>query len=211
MASRLSDNPENPAKFPITNGLTVPAQGFVVFFADENTGQGPLHTNFKLRQQGESVSLYRVQDSLIVDSVDYPALEEDQAYGRKPDGTGSWQFLAAPTPGLSNNIDAPSFSAVTRPPYPAPTSAIVVSATVTDTEAVVGVTLVYTTAGSQYQVPMTSTLDPNIFQGAIPGQPAGALVSYYVAAVDNDGETSRFPIAGREYRYQVAVWRPRCC
>jgi hypothetical protein len=205
----LSDNPEKPAKFPITNGLTIPAQGFIIFFADDDVKQGPVHTNFKLDQQGERVSLYRVQGSVLIDRVDFPALEADQAYGRKPDGTGSWQFMTAPTPDRSNNIDAPTISAVTRPPYPAPTGAIVVSATVTDTEAVVGVTLVYTTAGAESQVTMTATGVPNVYEGAIPGQPAGALVSYYLAAVDNDGETSRFPIAGRDFRYKVGCVAPQ--
>jgi hypothetical protein len=205
----LSDNPEKPAKFPITTGLTIGAQGFVIFYADDDGKQGPFHTNFRLGRSGGLVSLYRVQGLQLVDSVDYPALEEDQAYGRRPDGTGSWQFMAAPTPGLSNNIDAPILSAVTRPPYPAPTGAIAVSATVTDTEAVVAVTLVYSTAGNEFQVPMTPAPEPNVFQGILPSQAAGALVSYHMAAVDNDGETSRFPIAGREYRYKVGCVAPQ--
>ena len=205
----LSDNPEKPAKFPITNGLTIQPQGFIIFYADDDVKQGPVHTNFRLGRGGGLVSLYRVQSLQLVDKVDYPALEEDQAYGRKPDGGASLQYLAVPTPGLSNNIDAPVFSAVTRPPYPAPTSAIAVSATVTDTEAVVAVTLVYTTAGSTFQVAMTPAPLPGVFEGVLPSQPAGALVSYYVAAQDNDGETSRFPIAGREYRYKVGCVAPQ--
>ena len=73
--------------FVITSGLTIPAGGFLVFFADNDVSQGALHTDFGLTAGGESVILYNVTTKQIIDRIDYPALETDQAYGRNPDGS----------------------------------------------------------------------------------------------------------------------------
>ena len=48
----LTDDLTNPTKFHIPTGYssqtTIPARGYLVFWADDETTQGPLHTNFKL-------------------------------------------------------------------------------------------------------------------------------------------------------------------
>ena len=50
---KLTNSLSNPALFsipPVSSQTTIPAQGFKVFWADQNTFQGPLHLNFTLNQ-----------------------------------------------------------------------------------------------------------------------------------------------------------------
>ena len=48
----------------------------------------------------------------------------------------------------------------------------------------------------------------NVYQADIPGQAAGTLVTYYAKAADNDGETARTPLPGRERRYLTGYVAP---
>ena len=58
----LTDDLANPTKYHIPSGYssqtTIPAGGFVVFWADEETAEGPLHANFKLSGSGEEIGLF---------------------------------------------------------------------------------------------------------------------------------------------------------
>jgi len=187
----------------ISNGLSIPEGGFLVFFADNDPGQGKLHTNFKLSNtDGESVILYNAVTKKIIDQIDFPALGTDVSYGRKPDGAESPAVLAVASPNASNALNPPRITDLTTPPYPAPAdTGVSISATVTDTGSVATVTLHYsTTVGGPQSVAM-APVEANVYAANLPAQGAGTLVSYYVMAVDNDGESSRAPLAGRDYRY----------
>jgi autotransporter-associated beta strand protein len=60
-----------------------------------------LHTNFSLDADGETVVLTR-PDAATADRVEVPEVPEDASYGRVPDGTGAFAYLATPTPGAVN-------------------------------------------------------------------------------------------------------------
>ena len=205
----LADGDPIETGFALADGITIPAGGYVIFYADSDENQGPLHTNFALSAGGESVILYRVATKEVIDRIDFPEMAEDQSYGRKPDGSGNVQFLPAPSPGQTNSINPPDLSDLSRPPYPAPVNAPVpVSVTVTDNGAVASVTLRYTVGGGAEQsLPLTDA-GSGVYQGSIPGQPAATLVTYYAQAVDNEGETARTPLAGRERRYLTGYVAP---
>lgn len=96
----LSDDPNDPTKYAIPAGVVIPAQGYLVFWADNETDQGNLHTNFKLGSGGETVTLF--QGSQLVDSTEYIDMGTDLSWGRWPDGTGEWKILSEATPGDSN-------------------------------------------------------------------------------------------------------------
>ena len=102
----LTDDPANQLKWTFTTGATVPAKGYLVVIADSDD-EGDLHTNFNLEQTGEYVGLYAplADGGVLVDSIDYPAVATDYAYGRMPDGDPSWAVLAPPTPGAANRLD----------------------------------------------------------------------------------------------------------
>jgi hypothetical protein len=205
----LADGEPLESGFAITRGIVIPAGGFLVFYADNDVSQGPLHTNFRLNAGGESVILYNVITKQIIDRIDFPALDKDQSYGRIPDGSGAPDFLPAASPGFTNAFNPPLLKSLTKPPYPAPVDApVTVSVTVTDTGTVVGVTLYYSTPVTGEQaVPMVG-MGGDVYQAAIPGQPADTFVTYYVQAVDDEGDTARSPLPGRERRYLAGYVAP---
>jgi hypothetical protein len=205
----LTDDEENPGKFPITDGLTIPAFGFLIFYADDDPRQGPLHTNFRLGADGEYVGLYRLDPLGKIDDLEYPALETDQAYGRLPNGLGSFQILQFATPGASNGGDPPRIADVSKPPVPAPADQpITVTATITDIDAIVAVQIVYTAGGSSELTAPMVKMGGDTYAGQIPGQAANTLVSYYVRATDEDGESNRLPLPGSERRYLAGYTPP---
>ena len=217
----LADGEPLDGGFPITNGLVISPGGFMLFYADGDTKQGPQHTNFKLNgDSGESVILYEFAPRQEIQRVDFPPLGDDIAFGFKPDGSGEPKILDVATPGISNSSNPPHISNLTPPPYPAPTGATVaISATVTDTAVTASatpyatdaltVTLYYsTTLTTSYQaLPMTA-VGPDTYESLIPAQAADTLVSYYVQAVDGNGEISRLPLPGREARYLTGYVAP---
>jgi hypothetical protein len=106
----LSDDPALPTKFAITDGLSIPAGGYVVFYADNDPEQGPFHTNFKLNRNKEAIGLYGALGTVLIDSVSWGhagdpvgALMTNVPYGRYEDG-GDWQYLYCATPGAANRL-----------------------------------------------------------------------------------------------------------
>jgi hypothetical protein len=98
----LSDSKSDLGKWQIPDGTTIPASGFLIVWADNDTLQSGLHASFKLSSDGEK--LYFVNpELLIIDKVEYPAKSDEIAYARNPDWGGSfvWQ---TPTFCASNNI-----------------------------------------------------------------------------------------------------------
>ena len=80
------------------------AGGFLIFWADGEETEGPLHTNFKLSASGEEIGLYdtKAKGILLIDSISFNSQRRDTSYGRYPDIGGSWQFFSTPTPGKAN-------------------------------------------------------------------------------------------------------------
>ena len=60
------------------------------------------NAKFKLSRAGETVYLYN-SSGLLEDQVSYPAMENDNSFGRIPDGSSTWCFSDEPTPLASNN------------------------------------------------------------------------------------------------------------
>ena len=83
----LTDNPTNLRKWSLPLGTSVPAGGYLVIWADEDSSQGPLHTNFKLSALGETLYLY---DSNLVlqDELIFAAQVADSSLARIPNGSG---------------------------------------------------------------------------------------------------------------------------
>ena len=104
----LTDDLTDPQKFRIKDGIILPANGYLVFIADGEPEQGPLHLNFRLSQNGESVSLLDTASDGFrpLSEVTFGPLAADVAYGRFPNGTGDWQNLGLATPG-ANNLNEP--------------------------------------------------------------------------------------------------------
>ena len=96
-----------PTKYRIPDGVVVPAYGYVVFIADGDYMQGPLHTNFRLNRDGESIGLFDRDENRnrAIDVLTYDKQEPDVSFGRMPNGADTWRALKRATPG-SYNLEA---------------------------------------------------------------------------------------------------------
>jgi hypothetical protein len=77
---------------------------WMIFWADAETNEGPLHTNFALNAAGGFVGLYTATGDNIVDYMDYGALAANISYGKYPDGVALLREFATPTPAAQNYI-----------------------------------------------------------------------------------------------------------
>ena len=91
----LSDSPEKLARWKLGDVSLAPGQVLVVFASGKNRSTGEQHTDFAL-SAGETVTLMTPVGT-IADQAECPAVGEDHAWARQPDG--SWAETDAPTPG----------------------------------------------------------------------------------------------------------------
>jgi hypothetical protein len=102
---RMAQDVNSPGKWwEVPAGVHVPAHGYLVFWADNDPNQGPLHMTFGLSKSGESVILLdtREHNNAVIDKVTFGAQTSDVSYGRRGDGGAQWRFMTTPTPGRAN-------------------------------------------------------------------------------------------------------------
>ena len=101
----ITDSIGNPMKYRIPtsdpDSTTIPANGYLVIWADDSTELGIRHLNFKLSRSGEQIAIVQPNGNDIIDSITYNELIVNAPYGRLPDGSGNFSYLLA-TPGESN-------------------------------------------------------------------------------------------------------------
>ncbi len=98
----LTDDASQPLKWSIPSGVTIESKGFLVFFADNDTDEGPLHADFRLDADAGDIGLF-TRDGTRVDSIDsYPVQTTDVSYARMPDGGNAWEADPTSTPGAPN-------------------------------------------------------------------------------------------------------------
>ena len=102
----LTDNLSNPAKWRVSDGVVIPAGGYLLFWADNDEEQGDTHTNFRLDRDGESIGLFDTADSgyATIDTLTFAEQTADVSFGRFPDGSDDWNAFAQPTPGQPNSL-----------------------------------------------------------------------------------------------------------
>lgn len=98
----LTDDVLRLAKWRIAPGVVIGSGQWLVFLADDDGTQGPLHTNFNLSASGEAIALVDADGQTILDAIVFDAQEEDVSFGRFPDGADDWGFHLMPTPGTEN-------------------------------------------------------------------------------------------------------------
>jgi len=105
----ITDDLDNLVKWqiPATNSdlTTIPANGYLILWADVEPEQGVLHLNFKLGKDGESIGISKVINDVVtlVDQVTFGAQLTDVSSGRCPNGSGSFVKMYTPTPLSINN------------------------------------------------------------------------------------------------------------
>lgn len=98
----LSDNKDHFSKWEFPSGTTIPGNGYLIIWADDDSAQVGLHANFKLSSLGEEV-LLSAPDGTLQDKVIYPGQTLELSFSRNPDGTGSFKWQT-PTFNSSNNL-----------------------------------------------------------------------------------------------------------
>jgi hypothetical protein len=99
----VTDDLDEPLAHPLP-ALTVPANGYLLLWADKELELGDYHLPFALEKNGESIGLSYIDDSgnpVLLDGVAFGVQEDDISLARIPDG-GEWSEQAAPTPGQEN-------------------------------------------------------------------------------------------------------------
>ncbi len=93
-------------QFPSTNAVltNIPAGGYIIIWADKDSLQSELHTNFKLSSLGEDIALVEDDDGdlVIIDELTFASQTNDVSYGHYPDASGSFEFFTEPTPNATN-------------------------------------------------------------------------------------------------------------
>ena len=95
----LTDDVLVPNKYVFPNGTTIPAQGFLVVWADNDVAAPGLHTGFGLDNGGQTVIL--TEGTNIRDNVTFGPQAADFPIGRTSSGSGVWALVTA-TPNAPN-------------------------------------------------------------------------------------------------------------
>jgi hypothetical protein len=116
----LTDDLSIPTKWRILGAYRaetiIPAGAYLLIWADDDTTDAGLHTNFKLDANGEEIALFDIDGSTLIDSIVFGDQTADISYGRYPDASNELRFLAIPTPRAKNDgaysgeVDTPEFS-----------------------------------------------------------------------------------------------------
>lgn len=96
----LTDTSSDIVKWQIPSGTIIPANGYLIIWADNEILDGPLHATFKLASLGESVVLSN-PSLLLVDQINFSAQSIDMGFARVPNGTGSF-VIQSPTYNANN-------------------------------------------------------------------------------------------------------------
>ena len=99
----VTDDLTEPGKWRLGN-LSIPPNGFLLLWADDDEEQGSNHVGFKLSGAGEQLGLFDrdENENLPIDTLSFGPQLPDVSYGRTQDGADEWIFFNRPTPGIGN-------------------------------------------------------------------------------------------------------------
>lgn len=98
----ISDDDTNLDKWVFPSGSLIPANGYLIIWADEDQEQGTLHSNFKLSASGEVV-VFSDPALSLVDAIEFGQQTTDLGYARVPNGTGPF-VIQDPTFNANNEL-----------------------------------------------------------------------------------------------------------
>ncbi len=88
----LSDVQTDITKWSFPDGTTIPGFGYLIVWADDDTTQVGLHTNFKLSATNGETVIFHSDEEVLVDMVSFPPATEEKSWARKPNGTGDFEW-----------------------------------------------------------------------------------------------------------------------
>ena len=98
----ISDEENSPFKYELPT-VEIGAGDYLLVWADKDTHQSGIHTNFTISAAADSIYL-TYEDSTLFDHVYLENQDPDVAWGRIPNGSGTFEYLY-PSP-LANNETA---------------------------------------------------------------------------------------------------------
>ena len=88
----LTDDASDLTQYQIPSGTSIPANGYLIIWADNDVTQTGLHASFKLSSSGETLILLDPSQN-ILDEVTFGGQVTNVTYGRYTNGTGTFQFM----------------------------------------------------------------------------------------------------------------------
>ena len=112
----ISDDDAQPMRYTIPSGTSIAAHGYLTVYCGVESGSSVQGADFGLSKNGETVLLTGSNGSLL-ETADVPALADDTAFGRVPDGSETFAILNKLTPGSSNSAGAVEQIIVPEPTF----------------------------------------------------------------------------------------------
>ncbi|MBX7205947.1 MAG: CotH kinase family protein [Bacteroidia bacterium] len=134
----LTDNYQMETKWRFPSGTVVPANGYLIVWADEQTGNGAVHSNFKLSANGE-VLMLSYGNGTVIDSLTFTSQAANLSTGRYPNGTGPFVTNLPPTINAFNAYFTTVKEVFSMPPvnvYPNPAKGNITVETIAGIETV---------------------------------------------------------------------------
>ena len=97
----LTDDAEIATKWQIP-ATTIPADGYLLIWADNDPTAAGLHAGFKLDAGGEQLTLLDRDGVTVLDAVIFDEQRVDLSYGRDPNDPDQWRYFGVATPGSAN-------------------------------------------------------------------------------------------------------------
>jgi len=98
----LTDDMQNPTLWKIPAGNALQPGQTLLFWADNELNEGPLHTSFKLSADGETLALFDKDGKTLLDSITFGTQLADVSTGRMAGFDGTWVTFPDPTPRSPN-------------------------------------------------------------------------------------------------------------
>lgn len=89
----LSNDSNYPAKWSFPD-VRIPANGYLIVWADDEPNQPGIHANFRLAGSNGTL-LLSDPDGILLDQVVYGQQTPDVSFGRYPNGSGTFTFMPA--------------------------------------------------------------------------------------------------------------------
>ena len=105
----ITDDTTNLLKWNIPD-INIPANGYLILWADEKHNEGIKHTNFKLANGGEKLILSN-NSGQIIDYLNFPTQSTNVGYARIPNGTGNFVYN---TPSFGYDNDFANVSSINQ-------------------------------------------------------------------------------------------------
>ena len=98
----LTDDLDQPTRWRVPANTVVPAKGYVMFWADGEPQDGPMHTNFGLSTGGEELALFAPDGQTLLTEAAWGQQVADVSFGRLFDASQAWVGFLTASPGTTN-------------------------------------------------------------------------------------------------------------